>query len=107
MQIVESKAIPVYEVTCFECRSVIRYKACEVSMLHIGCPVCGVSIMASVCNPVCYELPKANQNEMPEPRQLPEDKLKAARLYKRLIDAEASSLRAFIDQVYYKEGEAE
>lgn len=47
MEIVDRKPVPIYEVVCPECKSTIRYKACEVSFCHITCPVCGVPIWAS------------------------------------------------------------
>ena len=47
MTIVEKKPVPIYESTCPECGSVFRYKAAEVSWMHINCPVCGVSVWAS------------------------------------------------------------
>ena len=47
MTIVEKKPVPIYESVCPECKSVFRYKAAEVSWMHISCPVCGVSVWAS------------------------------------------------------------
>lgn len=58
MEVVEKKPVPIYEVKCHECKSRIRYKACEVSWSHIACPVCGVSLWASAINAVDYEPPK-------------------------------------------------
>lgn len=55
MEIVNAKPIPIYEVTCEECKSVIRYKACEVAYCHITCPVCGISLWANTCCPVSKE----------------------------------------------------
>ena len=55
MKIVEARHVPVYEVRCSECKSVIRYKACEVSLSHITCPVCGAPIWANTISPVDYE----------------------------------------------------
>lgn len=55
MTIVEKKPVPIYEITCYECKSKIRYKAAEVYCSHINCPVCGVSNWASVICPVTYE----------------------------------------------------
>lgn len=48
MTIVEKKPVPVYESTCPECKSVFRYKKSEVSWSHITCPVCGISMWASM-----------------------------------------------------------
>ena len=47
MTVIEKKPVPVYESECPECKSVFRYKAVEVSYMHISCPVCGVSMWAS------------------------------------------------------------
>ena len=55
MEVIERKPIPIYEVTCHECGSRIQYKACEVSLCHITCPVCGVSLWANTIKPVRYE----------------------------------------------------
>ena len=55
MQIVKTNNVPIYEVICEECKSVIRYKACEVAYCHITCPVCGVSLWANTVCPVAYE----------------------------------------------------
>lgn len=52
MEIVDRKPVPIYEVACPECKSTIRYKACEVSFCHIICPVCGIAIRASTIAPV-------------------------------------------------------
>ena len=46
MEVVERGSIPIYEVECFECRSKIRYKKCEVPLHRLTCPVCGVTIEA-------------------------------------------------------------
>ena len=53
MEIIERKPIPLYESTCPECKSVFRYKAVEVSWMHVYCPVCGQSMWASL-SPVAY-----------------------------------------------------
>lgn len=45
--VIKEQPIPIYETTCYECGSVFRYKAVEVSWMHITCPVCGVSNWAS------------------------------------------------------------
>ena len=55
MEIIDEQPIPFYEVTCPECRSIIRYRACEVNCCHITCPVCGVSIWANTVNPMMSE----------------------------------------------------
>ena len=52
MIVVERKPVPIYEVTCYECKSKIQYKASEVMIHHITCPVCGVSIWADTVYPV-------------------------------------------------------
>lgn len=58
MEIVDRKPVPIYEVVCHECKSTIRYKACEVSFCHITCPVCGVPIWASTIAPVFFSKEK-------------------------------------------------
>ena len=55
MIVVERKPIPIYELRCYECHSIIRYKAAEVSNCHITCPVCGVSLWATTICPVDME----------------------------------------------------
>lgn len=55
MKVVEKKPIPIYEVVCYECKSKIQYKASEVSLSHITCPVCGVLIWANTILPVKTE----------------------------------------------------
>lgn len=47
MEVIDRKPIPIYEVICCECKSRIQYKASEVTLCHITCPVCGVSLWAS------------------------------------------------------------
>ena len=51
MKVVVREPIPIYEVKCPECGSVIEYRACEVSMCHITCPVCGMAIWADTIFP--------------------------------------------------------
>lgn len=55
MIVVEKKPVPIYEAECPECHSKIQYKAAEVSICHITCPVCGVSLWASPICPVRME----------------------------------------------------
>lgn len=55
MNVVERKPVPIYQVTCFECKSKIEYKASEVSLCHITCPVCGMSLWALTIAPVRME----------------------------------------------------
>ena len=52
MKVIERKPVPIYEITCFECKSRIQYKASEVSWHHITCPVCGVSLWVDAVHPV-------------------------------------------------------
>ena len=61
MKIVKANGVPIYEVTCVECKSVIRYKAREVAFCHITCPVCGISLWANTVCPIAYE-----SQELPE-----------------------------------------
>ena len=55
MEVVDKKPVPIYEVVCDECHSKIQYKACEVSLQHITCPVCGVVLWANTIRPVRYD----------------------------------------------------
>lgn len=55
MTVVERNPVPIYEVTCHECKSKIQYKASEVYYCHIQCPVCGMSLWASTIAPVKME----------------------------------------------------
>lgn len=50
IEVVERKGVPVYEVECNECKSILRYTRADISGLLpslIQCPVCGVSISVS------------------------------------------------------------
>lgn len=58
MEIIKKQPVPLYDVTCPECRSIIRYKACEVNWYHITCPVCGVLVWANTVQPIMFEPPK-------------------------------------------------
>ncbi len=55
MIVTEKNPVPIYEVTCFECKSKIQYKRSEIFICHIQCPVCGVSLWADAIQPVRYE----------------------------------------------------
>ena len=55
MIVTEKNPVPIYEVVCFECKSKIQYKRSEISICHIQCPVCGVSLWADTIQPVRYE----------------------------------------------------
>ena len=55
MTVVERKPVPIYSVICSECKSVIEYKASEVSISHIRCPVCGIAVWADTILPVRME----------------------------------------------------
>ena len=57
MVVTERKPVPIYEVTCCECKSKIQYKKSEVSTYtcYIQCPVCGVSLWEDTIKPVRYE----------------------------------------------------
>ena len=55
MEVVDKKPVPIYEAECYECKSKIQYKACEVHWSHITCPVCGMSLWADRANPIRYE----------------------------------------------------
>jgi predicted RNA-binding Zn-ribbon protein involved in translation (DUF1610 family) len=55
MEVVERKPVPIYEIVCTECKSKIQYKAAEIFLSHITCPVCGVSLWANTIKPVRME----------------------------------------------------
>ena len=55
MEVVNKKPVPIYQVECCECKSVIQYRASEVAWCHITCPVCGVSLWANTIAPVRME----------------------------------------------------
>ena len=38
MIVTEKKRVPIYDVTCCECKSKIQYKKSEVFTCHIQCP---------------------------------------------------------------------
>ena len=53
MEIIERKPVPLYEATCQECGSVIRYRAAERYWTgSITCPVCGMTVWAPTVCPV-------------------------------------------------------
>lgn len=58
MKVIDEKPVPIYQLTCQECKSVIEYKASEVQWCHIICPVCGVGNWANTICATRYELPK-------------------------------------------------
>ena len=55
MTIVVKEPVPIYELRCFECNSIIRYKKSETSYQFLNCPVCGMPNSASTYKPVCYQ----------------------------------------------------
>lgn len=55
MQIIEKKPVPIYEVTCFECGSKLRYQTSEVYYGHITCPVCRTLLWAMTIKPVAFK----------------------------------------------------
>lgn len=63
MKVIERKSVPIYEVTCYECKSKIEYKASEASWHHITCPVCGVSLWANMICPVRFDTLEKEKEE--------------------------------------------
>ena len=64
MEVIKEKPIPIYESTCPECKSVCRYKANEVHMGFVTCPVCGISMWGQTISPVNFkEINAANSDE--------------------------------------------
>lgn len=56
MEVVKRNPIPLYEIECPECKSVIRYKASEVDKFErITCPVCGMSFKVSTLFSITYK----------------------------------------------------
>lgn len=55
MQVVERKPVPIYEVICVECESILRYQASEVQHCHITCPVCRTSLWVTTDSPVAFK----------------------------------------------------
>lgn len=55
MLVVNKKPVPIYEVECHECSSIIQYKKSEAPGARIFCPVCGVILWVTTINPVRYE----------------------------------------------------
>jgi len=62
MTVIDKKPVPIYEVECFECHSIIHYKKCEISNCFITCPVCGMSIMVTAISPIKYEIEGEDAN---------------------------------------------
>ena len=53
MKVIDKKPVPIYELTCYECKSVIRYRKADVSFTgYLTCPVCGISNYARTICPV-------------------------------------------------------
>ena len=61
MRVIERKPVPLYEIECPECQSILQYIASEVSFCHITCPVCGISLWANTCCPVTYKNEEKNE----------------------------------------------
>ena len=55
MEIVKEMPVPIYEVECYECHSVIRYERSDVYLGSITCPVCGMQLHASAIYPVDWK----------------------------------------------------
>ena len=55
MIIVERKPVPIYEIECIECHSILHFKKSEVRSCFISCPVCDMSNMVTLFHPVEYE----------------------------------------------------
>lgn len=55
MEIVKEMPVPIYEVECYECHSVIRYKRSDVHLGSIVCPVCGMTLHTTTVFPVNAE----------------------------------------------------
>lgn len=53
--VIERKPVPIYRIECYECHSVLEYKAADVKWCHITCPVCGKTLSADVVDAVRYE----------------------------------------------------
>ena len=43
VKVIRKEKVPVYELECFECKSILHYTRSDVSLMHITCPVCGCS----------------------------------------------------------------
>ena len=55
INVIDEKPIPIYEVTCPECGSVLEYTAAEVGYSYITCPVCRSTVWATTIRPKRYE----------------------------------------------------
>ncbi len=54
MTVVRKYPVPVYETECPECKSLLRYRKSEIEYGMVTCPVCGISMWASM-SPLDYE----------------------------------------------------
>lgn len=63
INVIDEKPIPIYEVTCPECGSVLEYTANEVAYSHIYCPVCRSSMWAMTLRPKRYQARIAENSE--------------------------------------------
>ena len=55
MVVFDKKPVPMYEVECWECHSIIQYKRSEIINLFARCPVCGVLISVIPTSPINKE----------------------------------------------------
>ena len=45
--VIKEGKTPVYQVECYECKSILRYTRADVSLIHITCPICKCRISVS------------------------------------------------------------
>lgn len=42
--VIKEGKTPIYQVECYECKSILRYTRADVSLMHITCPICKCSV---------------------------------------------------------------
>ena len=64
MEIIKENPVPIYELECNECHSVIHYQKSDAPYSMISCPVCGTLVFATGMNPVTIRGKRAKHIEV-------------------------------------------
>lgn len=52
IMVVKENSVPVYELKCCECKSIIRYTKADEHLGRITCPVCNMSNESFTVHPI-------------------------------------------------------
>jgi len=90
MTVIEKAPVPIYEATCYECKSKIQYKKSEVFTSHIQCPVCGILVWADTIQPVRYEGDQAMtlEDAIRHAEEVAKEKEEASKRWKECKDSQ-------------------